>query len=134
VVDLSVEDRLAIHELLALHGHLMDGGELERMGELFLADVVYDLNAVSKGVQVGVGELAASALALGANNPLGHHVTNVVIEEGSGDSARVRSKYLGVMRDGSVGSGVYEDALRKTAEGWRIAYRKVIPRREPLQP
>ncbi|WP_329010123.1 nuclear transport factor 2 family protein [Micromonospora rifamycinica] len=36
----SVEDRLAIHELVALHGHLMDSGEFGRMDELFCADVV----------------------------------------------------------------------------------------------
>jgi hypothetical protein len=28
----SVEDRLAINELIALHGHIMDSGELERPG------------------------------------------------------------------------------------------------------
>jgi hypothetical protein len=31
-VSVSVEDRLAINELIALHGHIMDSGELERPG------------------------------------------------------------------------------------------------------
>ncbi len=29
--DVTAEDRLAIHELIALHGHLMDDGELGRL-------------------------------------------------------------------------------------------------------
>ena len=131
---MRVEDRLAIHEVLSLHGHLMDHGEFERLGELFAEDVVYDLSAVSAGVLEGIAAVVDAGLALGEANPLGHHVTNVVIEEGDGESARVRSKYLGVMKDGSVGSGVYEDALRKTPSGWRIQYRKVVPRRVPLRP
>jgi 3-phenylpropionate/cinnamic acid dioxygenase small subunit len=96
--------------------------------------VVYDLTAVSGGVLTGLADIVAASLALGDNNPLAHHVTNVLIEEGDEESARVRSKYLGVMKDGSVGSGVYEDAVRKTAAGWRIQYRKVVPRRQPLKP
>jgi len=39
---LTSEDRLAISDLIALHGHLFDEGELERIDELFAADVVYD--------------------------------------------------------------------------------------------
>ena len=42
---LSVEDRLAVHELVSLHGHLMDGGEFGKMDELLCAHVVYDLSA-----------------------------------------------------------------------------------------
>ena len=31
----SAEDRLAISELIALHGHIMDSGELDRLEDLF---------------------------------------------------------------------------------------------------
>jgi 3-phenylpropionate/cinnamic acid dioxygenase small subunit len=40
---LTPDDRLALHELLALHGHLVDDGALDRFGELFTDDVIYDL-------------------------------------------------------------------------------------------
>ena len=36
--------------------------------------------------------------------------------------------------DGSIGTIVYEDLVRRTGTGWRIARRAVIPRRHPLQP
>jgi hypothetical protein len=48
-VALSVEDRLAVHELVSLHGHLMDSGEFDRMDELFCADVVYDVSGFGRG-------------------------------------------------------------------------------------
>ncbi|GGL08861.1 hypothetical protein GCM10012284_49370 [Mangrovihabitans endophyticus] len=49
-------------------------------------------------------------------------------------TVRVRSKGIGVSASGSVGSVVYEDVVRRETAGWRIAYRKVIPRRTPLHP
>jgi 3-phenylpropionate/cinnamic acid dioxygenase small subunit len=130
---LTTDDRLAIHHLLALHGHLVDAGALDRLGELFTDDVVYDLTPLGGTVLEGVDEIAASARELGVNNPVAHLVTNIVIEE-PGDEVTARSKFLGVRRDGSVGSGVYDDVLRRTPEGWRIARRRVTVRREPLQP
>ncbi|WP_327661485.1 MULTISPECIES: nuclear transport factor 2 family protein [unclassified Streptomyces] len=39
---LAPTDRTAITELLSLHGHLIDSGELDRLDELFTPDVVYD--------------------------------------------------------------------------------------------
>ena len=33
--ELNAEDRLAIGETLSLHGRLFDGGELDRLGEIF---------------------------------------------------------------------------------------------------
>jgi 3-phenylpropionate/cinnamic acid dioxygenase small subunit len=130
---LTTDDRLAIHDLLALHGHLVDAGALDRLGELFTDDVVYDLTPLGGTVLEGVDEIAATARELGVNNPVAHLVTNIVIEE-PGDEVTARSKFLGVRRDGSVGSGDYDDVLRRTPEGWRIARRRVTVRREPLQP
>ena len=130
---LSVGDRLAIHELLALHGHLVDEGALDRLRELFTDDVTYDLTPLGGTTLSGIDAIAASAKELGDRNPVAHLVTNVVVTEHDGE-VTTRSKFIGVRRDGSVGSGVYDDLLRRTAEGWRIARRRVSLRREPLQP
>jgi 3-phenylpropionate/cinnamic acid dioxygenase small subunit len=133
-VGLSVEDRLAVHELVALHGHLMDSGEFERMGELFCADVVYDVSAFGRGELRGYEAISEASLAVGDANPVGHHVTNVCVSEDPDGTVRVRSKAIGIYADGRAGSVVYEDIVRREAAGWRIAYRKVIPRRTPLRP
>lgn len=127
-------DRLDIHELINLHGHLMDEGEFGRLGELFTEDVVYDISAFGGGLLRGPAAVAEAGRALGDGNPLAHHVTNVVVVEIAGDRARVRSKGLAVMSGGTTGSVVYDDELWRTERGWRIAVRRVLPRTAPLHP
>ncbi|PAZ09115.1 polyketide cyclase [Streptomyces sp. SA15] len=129
---LALEDRLAVTELIALHGHLVDGGELHRSAEVFTPDVVYDLSDFGQGQVTGLAALTEAALALGTANPVAHHVTNVVIEEVDDGRVRARSKGLGVMADGSCGSVTYEDTLVRAADGWRICHRRVLARRAPL--
>ena len=83
--ELHAEDRQAISETLSLHGHLFDGGHLDRLEEIFAPDVVYDMSAVGVGTFEGIEAIRSAALQLGAGNPVAHHVTNVVIT-GDGDS------------------------------------------------
>jgi hypothetical protein len=128
-----IDERLAIYQLIALHGHLMDMGEFERLDELFAADVVYDLEDFGFGVLHGIDAIREAALELGERNPVAHHVTNVIVGEPGARGIPVRSKGLAVNADGSCGSVVYDDVVERAERGWRITYRKVIPRRTPLQ-
>ncbi len=129
---LPAEDRLEIYEVLALHGHLMDAGAFDRLPEVFTDDFVYDLEAFGRGQLVGAAALAELSRALGDDNPLGHHVTNTVVVQSSAGEALVRSKGIGIQMDGSSGTVIYEDVVRRMPGGWRIARRIVIPRRRPL--
>jgi hypothetical protein len=129
---LNTDDRLQIYELTALHGHLMDAGEFDRLDELFTGDFVYDVEALGFGLLEGADALTEASLALGDNNPLGHHVTNSLVIADEGDEATVRSKGIGILKDGTSGTVVYEDVVRRTDAGWRIARRTVIPRQRPL--
>lgn len=131
---LSTDDRIAIYELIALHGHLMDAGDFDRLGELFTEDFVYDVEALGFGSLNGVDALREAARALGDENPLGHHVTNALVIDDEDGLATVRSKGIGVLADGTSGTVVYEDVVRRTGVGWRIARRTVIPRERPLHP
>jgi 3-phenylpropionate/cinnamic acid dioxygenase small subunit len=133
-MNLTTGDRLEIHELMSLHGHLVDGGAFDRLHELFTADVVYDLRDVGGAELRGIDAIARASIALGDANPLAHHVTNVLITGIDGDIVRVVSKGIGIRADGSAGSVTYQDEVRKEAAGWRIARRRVSPRRRPLQP
>jgi SnoaL-like domain len=49
----TAEDRLAIADLVALRAHLFDDGELERLDELFTADVVYDASDFGQPPMLG---------------------------------------------------------------------------------
>ena len=133
-VALPAEERLAIYELIALHGHLMDAGAFDRLDELFTDDFVYDLDALGYGRLDGAKALIDASRALADDNPLGHHVTNSLVIAEEDGLVRVRSKGIGIAADGTSGTVIYEDLIRKTPTGWRIARRAVIPRERPLQP
>lgn len=129
---LSHDDRCAITDLINLHGHLCDSGELDRFGEVFTDDVVYDVSDMGGGELHGVEALAAAGLALGEGNPVGHHVTNIILEERADGLVHARSKGLGVRADGTTGSLTYEDTVVRGERGWRIGRRKLIVHRVPL--
>jgi ketosteroid isomerase-like protein len=124
---LSEQDRIDINDLINLHGHLTDAGELDQAGELFTPDVTYDLEDFGLGSLHGTERIREAALALGDANPVGHHVTNIVITRIDDRSARVRSKGIGIKADGTAGS-----VVTRRPDGWKISYRKVTARRAAL--
>ncbi|WP_406229605.1 nuclear transport factor 2 family protein [Nocardia sp. NBC_01009] len=129
---LSAADRIEITDLIARHGHLMDAGELDRMDELFTDGIIYELSDFGLGELRGIPALRDAAIALGAGNPVGHHITNIIIADADGDSVRVQSKGIGIHADGTCRSVVYDDMVVRAAVGWRISYRKVSARRAAL--
>jgi ketosteroid isomerase-like protein len=131
-MQLTEQDRVDITDLINLHGHLVDAGDLDRLHELFTADIVYDARDYGAGELVGAAAIREAALALGPGNPVGHHVTNIVITGVDGGSARVRSKGLGITAGGTTGSLTYDDIVTRRPEGWRISRRTLTARRVPL--
>ena len=129
---LAVEDRVAIADLINMHGHLADSGQLDRMAELFTHDVTYDLSDLGLGVLVGRSALLELTYSLGDNHPVGHHVTNIVLTEVSDDEVRAESKAIAIMADGRCGSAVYHDTATRGENGWRISRRAILGRRAPL--
>ncbi len=127
---MDVADRIAITDLINLHGHLVDSGE--RYDALFTPDVEYDVSDLGGGVIAGRAALWEAGLALGDNNPVGHHVTNIVLTEVGPDEVTARSKAIGITADGRCASLVYEDVVARTPDGWLISRRRVVLRRRPL--
>ncbi|MFI7615870.1 nuclear transport factor 2 family protein [Nonomuraea terrae] len=131
---LTVEDRLAITDLINRHGHLTDSGDLGALDELFVPDVIYDVTDLGGQVLAGLTAVREAARALGEANPVAHHVTNVVITEMADGRVHARSKGLGVKSDGTTGSVTYQDTVVRSDDGWRISHRTVRARRVPLTP
>ena len=127
-MSLSAQDRLAVHELIALHGHLVDDRRSDELARLLTEDAVYDLEDYGMGVVAGLPALRRLFEEAPGEQPIGHHVTNVMITEHADGAARVRSKGLAVMADGRAAPVVYSDRVVRTPDGWRIAHRKVIAR------
>ncbi|MEV5968128.1 nuclear transport factor 2 family protein [Kribbella sp. NPDC051952] len=136
-MSLTIDDRLEIHELIALHGHLCDAGAYDRFGEVFASDLEVDVGDLGRR-QLPAGDPSQPRLAtyiaaahrIGPGDTLALHVTSTIVRE-DGDGARAWSKGLAVKQDGSAASFTYEDQLVRTTQGWRIKKRKVSPRREP---
>jgi hypothetical protein len=129
---LTGEDRAAITELISMHGHLCDSGELDRLDEVFTADVVYDLTGFGQEALEGLNAVVAAGRALGELNPVGHHVTNIVLTEFADSHVHARSKGIGVNADGTCGSVTYEDTIVRGDQNWRISHRKVLAQRAAL--
>jgi hypothetical protein len=119
---------LAIHQLLALYGHVVDGGPLDRLDEVFTADATFDASKFGRGVHRGLGAIRA-IFALGSPpHPPAHLSTNVLVYH-EGDQTFAHSKWLTIDRaTGGVRSGDYVDEVVEGRDGWRIAYRAITIR------
>jgi 3-phenylpropionate/cinnamic acid dioxygenase small subunit len=126
-IDLDTRDLLAIHDLMARYGHVVDDADWERLSEVFSNDGVFDLEAIGRGRAQGMEELRTCFSQL--DHPLAHHTTNVTIEPDGMGRARVRCKYLVVSDDGRARTGEYHDDVVLTSVGWRLERRAVVPRR-----
>jgi SnoaL-like domain len=124
---------VAIHGLIAMHGHLLDGGEFDRLHELLTDDVICDVEDLGGGTLHGVAAIREAAQMMGDQNPVGHHTTNIVIVELGDDVAPVHSKGIGINLDGSISTVIYQDVVNCTTHGWRLSTRRVRPRRRPLE-
>ena len=129
--ELHAEDRQAIGEILALRGHLFDGGRLGRLGEIFAPDAVYAMSALGAGTFEGIEAVRGAALRLGPGNPVAHHLANVVVSGGGDGTATALSKGLALMADGTLASVAHLDTLRRHDGGRRISRRVITPQRTP---
>jgi hypothetical protein len=124
---LEAQDRLAIGEIVSLHGHIFDAGQLDRLDEIFTLEVVYDMSAVGIGVFEGIEVVRGAAAMMGDKGPIAHHVTNVVVSSDNDGVATARSKGLMLMADGSLESVNHLDTLRRLDGEWRISHRIISP-------
>ncbi len=127
---LDVRDTVAIHELLALYGHIIDERQWARADELFTPRSVYDMREFGLGVVQGTAAIRELWSRPNAAHPLAHHATNILVSVDPDGTVRVLSKGLGVGPNGRVGSVVYRDVVERTPQGWRFAVRTAHLRRE----
>ena len=135
---MSVEDRLAILEMIGHYSRTYDGKDADGYAELFTEDAVFEVYAGREKPLLHCGSREAIrewARALHEEMPEGyqsrHHQTGTIFEALGPDSARTTTMLLGTRRypgDESPrvsGTGIYHDEWRKTPDGWRFARREV---------
>jgi hypothetical protein len=124
----SSDDVIAIHQLLGLYGHVVDGQQTDRLADVFTPDATFDTSDFGQGIHRGLDAIRA-IFALGSPpHPPAHLATNFFVYR-EADSTLAHSKWLTIDRaTGCVRSGDYHDELVDGPDGWRIAYRKVVIR------
>ena len=122
----SLEDHIAITQVLNLYGHLVDHREWNRFGEVFAADGVFDGSIMGGEYMAGLEAIVSSFRDPAASHPLAHHSTNIVIWQDDDGTVRAQSKGFGPRPEANDSRTVtYKDVLRHTPQGWRIAERQV---------
>jgi hypothetical protein len=123
---LAVEDHIAITQLLNLYGHVIDLREWDRLGEVFVEDLVFDPSQMGTERMEGLANLIARWSSEESNHPLAHHATNILIWEDPDGTVRAQSKGYGPRPGGGGRTITYKDVVRRTPQGWRLARRTAL--------
>ncbi len=123
---LSVDDRLAILDLMNQYNHCADGGDGEGFADTFTEDALFEGSMSSARGRDELVQVIASG------GGLWKHWLNSPIIEADGDhaTARVYLVRTGLNDDGAVAliaSGTYHDTLVRVDGEWKFTHRKVHP-------
>ena len=127
----GLEDRLAIHDLLSRYCHAMDAARADLCIGLFTEDATLDTPVGSAQGRTAIRAWIEQRLAQRSSDyQVGHYLLNPLLAALGPDQVRVRSMLLYTRQTvGSntsaalVGTGIYEDEVRRTADGWRFQSR-----------
>jgi hypothetical protein len=123
---LTTEDRIEIGELYARYNQSMDMKDPQAWAATFTADGAFDAGAA--GTATGTESLVELASGMArSGRQMRHWVNNLIVSES--DSGATGKAYLALFAVGEGGpqlstTGLYEDELVKTADGWRFKARK----------
>ncbi|MBL7551488.1 nuclear transport factor 2 family protein [Frankia sp. AgB1.9] len=126
-VDLPQDDVLAIQEILALFSYVFDDNDVDGLGLVFTPDATVEHGIGPHRSYHGLAELADYVLSKSAAAP-DHFTVNTALSARDDGTVLARSRYIGINRDSRLTSGEFLDIFVRTAQGWRISYRRGIPR------
>ena len=125
---MSAEDELGILRVLSLYCHVIDERALDRLGEVFTEDAIFE--PPKPGPFQGFDEIRGYYANYADKQPIrviGHYTLDSVIDlDPDGVTARARSKGLGFRADMGYVLTEYQDELAKTRAGWRIKHRRIF--------
>lgn len=141
---MSVEDRLAIQEVIATYSHTYDSKDAEAFAQLFVEDGIFEVVVpggssprVRLSSRAAIREWAAQRHELNAGTQARHYQSGLLFDELTTETASSRIMLL-LTTQGALDAvprlnlgGVYHDAWRKTGEGWRLAHRVARVDRDP---
>jgi hypothetical protein len=126
----TVEDRLAIHELIALYGHIADDRDpARRPDELFAPTIRMDTRPLGGDLYDGLEAVEARWTDADRVQAVMHHQTNIVLTPVSAERVDYVFKGLGVGGNGRVGSVRYDGQIVRLESGWRFQSMNCKPMR-----
>lgn len=126
--------REQIRELVADYTHFGDGGRIDELVDLFMADATLDGFRVTysgeeriRSFFVGiVTDREDDRTEQPARTYVRHHISNVTIEMDGPDQASGASYWVVYADDGFESSGRYRDTYHRDSDGkWRFATRTI---------
>ena len=136
---MSLEDKLAIQEVIAQYSYTYDAQDAEGFAALFTEDAVWELFAAG-AIHPTIRLESRAAIHGWAMQRLHerrrrfisrHYQSSTMFETLTAESARTRTMLLVTHQDVTeasprlTASGVYHDEWRKTPEGWRLVHRRL---------
>lgn len=121
-MELTIADRLNVHECLGRYGRLIDARDWPALADVFTPEATFDLTAIGGPVLDGLDQIR-DYMAHRARHPLAHHITNAHVEQSDGDFVRTSCMLAAVQADGSVASGLYGDQFVRAGDSLRIRRR-----------
>jgi ketosteroid isomerase-like protein len=135
---MSIEEKLAIHEMIARYAYAYDGQDAEGFARVFAEDGVFEIFApgeTAPSVRLQSRREIRDWATERLRGRVGrftsrHHQSGIVFDGLTSDSALTRTMVLVTHQDVTgassprpTSSGVYRDQWRKTDEGWRLVHR-----------
>jgi uncharacterized protein (TIGR02246 family) len=142
---MSLEDKLAIHEMIAQYSYAYDSKDADGFAQVFVENGVFEIFVPGKTMPVVRLQSRQAIRAWAAQRlqaRLGrftsrHHQAGILVDVLTTEEARVRVMLLVTRQEATETppsvhlTGVYHDVWRKTPEGWRLAHRAAYPDRDP---
>jgi uncharacterized protein (TIGR02246 family) len=127
---LTVEDRLAIFELVARYNQAIDGRDAPAYAATFVPDGVFQI-AGQPEIR-GREKLARMVERLGP--PGTKHWVNNIVTEGEGDSATMTCYLMVLSGHRVVTTGFYRNTLQRIDGAWLFVRRDYTPDPPPSDP
>ena len=121
--DLTVADKLELHELNCRYADLIDHCDWAGLAEIFTTGATFDITSPGRSRFLVGLDAIQHYMEHEARHPAAHHITNVYVDQGEDGSIQLHTRLLLVQHDRAAESGEYNDDVVRTAEGWRVAAR-----------
>lgn len=132
MADVSIEDRLAIEQLVTEYAWLLDHRCWDDVAGLFVEDAVLFIRGREIVGKEGLAEWAEYR-AQKKSRRTQHQMTLLRLEQAEPDVVTgTAALVLHVAKTGGSGTyvdlvGEYEDEYKRTADGWRFRRRRLVP-------